>query len=221
MRLVAVIVLCWACGGHPPVPQRGVVEGDLGGWKYKRFQGPLLDPEVWVDKNHGETNTASYITSDAEKRGHIDDKDLVNVSVTRYDKPDGVVRATVKFVRRLAQEQGYTVEEAKIGGERMISVIGRSEAWVMWPSTHYVVKVGARNRTDVPKGMVEQYASRYPSQLPGGSLEGPLPPGPDDVPKKEEKPGYDPKNPQPDIEKYDPKKAKIPEREAPKGDKKP
>ena len=215
MRFVAVIALCWACGGHPPIPQRGVVEGDLGGWKYKRFQGPLLDPEVWVDKNHGETNTASYITADAEKRGHIDDKDLVNVSVTKYERPDGVVRAMVKFVRRLAQEQGYTVEEAKIGGERMISVIGRSEAWVMWPSTQYVVKVGARNRTDVPKGMVEQYAARYPSQLPGGSLEGALPPGPDDGPKQEKKPGYDPKNPQPDIEKYDPKKVVIPAKKAP------
>ncbi len=212
MRLVAVIVLCWACGGRPPIPQRGVVEGDLGGWKYKRFQGPLLDPEVWVDKNRGETNTASYITGDAEKRGHIEDKDLVNVSVTKYATANGVVRAMVKFVRRLAQEQGYTVEESKIGGERMISVIGRSEAWVMWPSTQYVVKVGARNRTDVPKGMIEPYAARYPSQLPGGALEGPLPPGPDDGPKQEKKPDYDPKNPQPDIDKYDPKKVVIPDK---------
>ena len=216
MRFVALIVLCWACGGRPPIPQRGVVEGDLGAWKYKRFQGPLLDPEVWVDKNHAETNTASYITADAEKRGHIEDKDLVNVSVTHYAKPDGVVRAMVKFVRRLAQEQGYTVEEAKIGGERMISVIGRSEAWVMWPSTTYVVKVGARNRSDVPKSMVEQYAARYPSQLAGGALEGPLPPGPDDSAPKQEKPGYDPKAPQPDLEKYDPKKVVIPA----KGDRK-
>lgn len=211
MRLVAVLFALTACGGHPPVPARGVVEGDLGGWKYKRFQGPLLDPEVYVDKNHGETNTASYITSDAEKRGHIEDADLVNVSVTRYEKPDGVVRATVKFVRRLAQEQGYTVDEAKVGGERVINVVGHSEAWVMWPSTKYVVKVGARNRADVPKGMIEQYASRYPSQLPGGALEGPLPAGPDDEPKPTKKPDYDPKNPQPDMDKYDPKKVKIPD----------
>ena len=213
MRFVAVLIVVAACGGHPPVPERGVVQADLGGWKYKRFQGPLLDPEVWVDKNRGETNTASYITADAEKRGHIDDKDLVNVSVTKYEKPDGVVRATVKFVRRLAQEQGYTVDETKIGGERMISVVGRSEAWVMWPSKLYVVKVGARNRSDVPKGMVEEYAARFPSQLPGGALEGPLPPGPEDEPQKEKpKDPYDPKNPQPDIDKYDPKKVTIPDK---------
>lgn len=213
MRLVAVLFALTACGGHPPPPARGVIEGDLGGWKYKRFQGPLLDPEVYVDKNHGETNTASYITSDAEKRGHIEDKDLVNVSVTKYGSPDGVVRATVKFVRRLAQEQGYTVDEAKIGGERVINVVGHSEAWVMWPSTQYVVKVGARNRSDVPKGMIQQYASRYPSQLPGGALEGPLPPGPDDEPKPTKKQDYDPKNPQPDMDKYDPKKVKIPDKQ--------
>jgi hypothetical protein len=210
MRLVAVLFALAACGGHPPVPARGVVEGDLGAWKYKRFQGPLLDPEVYVEKNHGETNTASYITSDAEKRGHIEDKDLVNVSVTRYERPDGVVRATVKFVRRLAQEQGYTVDEAKIGGERVINVVGHSEAWVMWPSTRYVVKVGARNRADVPKKMIEQYASRYPSQLPGGALEGPLPPGPEDEPGPQKKPDYDPKNPQPDMDRYDPKQVVIP-----------
>jgi hypothetical protein len=212
--LVAWVVAVAACGGHPPIPKRGVVEADVGSWKFRRFQGPLLDVEVWVEGNQAEAYSASYVTADAEKRGRIDDKDLVNVSVTRYQSADGVVRATVKLARRLAQNSGYQVEEGKIGGARMLSITGRGEAWVMWPSNQHVVKVGARGRSDVPKAMVEYYVDRYPSQLPGGSLEGPLPPGRDDAPAsshKLEKPEYDPNSPRPDAEHYDPSKVKLPE----------
>jgi hypothetical protein len=215
MRSVLVaVVLASACGGNPPVPKRGVVEADLGAWKFRRFQGPLLDVEVWIDGNKGEAYSASYITNEAEKRGRIEDKDLVNVTVTRYEKPDGVVRETVKLVRRLAQEKGYQVEEAKIEGVRALTITGPAEAWVMWPSTKYVVKVGGQGRTSVPSAMVESYGDRFPSKLPGGSLEGPLPPGPETKPKKgeavEEK--YDPANPKANLDNYDPDKVKIPEK---------
>jgi hypothetical protein len=37
-----------------------------------------------------------------------------------HPRDDGVVRATVKFARRLAQEAGYTVDEDKIGGVRLL-----------------------------------------------------------------------------------------------------
>jgi hypothetical protein len=217
MRALLLAVVVWtatACGGHPPIPRRGVVESDLGSWKFRRFQGPLLDVEVWVDGNKAEAYSASYITATAEQRGHIGDNDLVNVFVTRYETSEGVVRATVKLARRLAQEGGYQVEEDKIAGARMLTITGRGEAWVMWPSKLHVVKVGGRGRIDVPKSMVENYVERYPSQLPGGSLEGALPPGRDDAPAKVkpvDKQDYDPNNPHPDIEHYDPNKVKIPD----------
>lgn len=223
--LVASAVVGVGCGGHPPVPRRGVVEADLGSWKFRRFQGPLLDVEVWVEGNKAEAYSASYITADAEKRGRIEDRDLVNVFVTRYESSEGVVRATVKLARRLAADNGYQVEEDKIAGARALSITGRGEAWVMWPSSHYVVKVGGRGRTDVPASMVEFYVDRYPSQLPGGSLEGPLPPGRDEPPAthKLDKPAYDPGNPRPDAEHYDPNKVKLPDRSdpAPDADSKP
>lgn len=213
---VVIVMTAFACGGHPPVPKRGVVESDLGSWKFRRFQGPLLDVEVWVEGNKAEAYSASYITADAEARGHIDDKDLVNVFVTRYENPDGVVRATVKLARRLAQDGGYQVEEDKIAGARTLTITGRGEAWVMWPSSKHVVKVGGRGRSEVPKSMVANYVDRYPSQLPGGALEGALPPGTpgsDEAPAKGkiEKPAYDATNPHPDIDHYDPTKVKIPE----------
>jgi hypothetical protein len=217
--LVAWVLATVACGGHPPIPRRGVVEADLGSWKFRRFQGPLYDVEVWVEGNKAEAYSASYITADAEARGHIEDRDLVNVFVTRYDSPEGVVRATVKLARRLAADSGYQVEEDKIAGARTLTITGRGEAWVMWPSNQHVVKVGGRGRGDVPKAMVASYVDRYPSQLPGGALEGPLPPGPGDAPAsshKLDKPAYDPGNPQPDAEHYDPGKVKLPDADKPR-----
>jgi hypothetical protein len=214
MRFLLVALLTASCGGHPPVPKRGVVEGDLGAWKFRRFQ-PVLDVEVWVENNKAEAYTASYVAEDAEKRGHVEDKDVVNVFVTRYDRDDGVVRATVKLARRLAAEQGYQVDESKIEGARTLTINGHGESWVMWPAKRYVVKVGGRGRNDVPKALIASYTDRYPSQLPGGALEGPLPAGPDSRAKKPDKDPYDPNNPRPDLEKVDPKKIKIPKKQDP------
>ncbi len=217
--LLTALGMLFACGGRPPIPKRGVVEADLGSWKFRRFQGPLLDVEVWVEGNKAEAYSASYITSDAEQRGRIEDKDLVNVFVTRYDTADGVVRATVKLARRLAQDGGYQVEEDQIAGARTLTITGRGEAWVMWPSKLHVVKVGGRGRIDVPASMVANYVARYPSQLPGGSLEGPLPPGSDAPVKSQQldKPGYDAANPRPDVDHYDPSKVQLPDHPAAAG----
>lgn len=212
MRLLAFVVVIAACGGSPGIPKRGVVEADLGAWKFRRFQ-PVLDVEVWVEGNKSEAYTASYVTEAAENAGKVEDKDIVNVFVTRYEREDGVVRETVKLARRLAAEQGYQVEETKIDGERTLSITGNGEAWIMWPSKKHVVKVGGRGRESVPSSMVESYADRYPSRLPGGSLEGPLPAGPDSGPKPTQKDPYDPTNPKPDIDNYDPDKVKLPEPE--------
>ena len=219
--LLLVVIAVGACGGKPPLPARGVLETDLGAWKFRRFQGPLLDIEVWVEGNRGEAFTASYITADAEKTGRVRDGDIVNVSVTRYERDDGVLRATVKLARRLAAENGYQVEEGKIAGTRALTIRGTAEVWVMWPAASHVVKVGGRGREDVPKAMVEHYAGRYPSKLPGGVLEGPLPPGPDEAPKEVPRDAYDPENPKPDLDNYDGSRVKLPEQqkaEPPPGD---
>jgi hypothetical protein len=207
VALALVVGCAGGCGGRPPIPKRGVVESDLGEWKFRRFQ-PVLDVEVWVVGNKAEAFTASYVREEAEKRGRIDDRDLVNVFVTRYTADKGVLRETVKFARRLAQEAGYTVDESKVGGVRAVTISGNGEAWVLWASRSYVVKVGGHNRDDVPEGMVESYGDRYPSVLPGGVLEGPLP---GEEPAVENKKGdedepYNPDNPRPDWDKYDKKK---------------
>ena len=212
LGLAVAITVLTGCGGAPPQPKRGVVESDLGSWHFRRFQ-PVLDVEVWVENNKAEAYTASYVSDVAERKGHVEDKDVVNVFVTRYEKDDGILRETVKLVRRLAAEQGYQVEEDKVGGARALRINGHGEAWVMWAAKKHVVKVGGRGRDNVPDAMVSSYADRYPSVLPGGVLEGPLPAGPDNpdpTKKKDEKEPYDANNPKPDLDKYDPKKSKIP-----------
>ena len=215
VRSVALVVALAVvgCGGHPPPPPRGVMESDLGDWKFRRFQ-PLLDVEVWVKDNKAEAYTATYVFARAEREHptRLEDKDLVNVFVTRYARPDGVEREMVRFVRRLGQEAGYQIDEQKIGGVRVVTIAGHDEWWAMWAAPSTVVKVGGRGRTDAPADLVKSYGARYPSVLKGGLLEGPLPPGPDEKPKPDDK--YDPNNPTPDWKGYDPSKAKVP----PKGE---
>lgn len=217
--LLMVLVLM-ACGGRPPVPKRGVVESDVGEWKFRRFQ-PVLDVEVWVPENKAEAFTATYVRDAAERRGRIEERDVVSVFVTRYQRAHGVVREVARLARRLAQEAGYSVEEDKIGGVRSVTIHGHGESWVMWAAGNHVVKVGGRGREEVPTSMVEHYGERYPSAMPGSVLEGPLPgtgqkqevaPEPKKAPTKEP---YDPKNPRPDWDGYDPKKP-LPKAKDPK-----
>lgn len=212
---IAVLFAFCACGGHPP-PARGVVEADVGDWKFRRFQ-PVLDVEVWVENNKAEAFTASYVANAAENRGRVEDRDVVNVFVSRYEKDDGVLRETVKLARRLAAEQGYQVDENDISGGRALMIHGHDETWVMWPANRTVVKIGGRGRNDVPDSIVSSYSDRYPSTLPKHALEGALP-GSEAIPldrgnkkdQPQDKQPYDPDHPRPSLDKYDPKKVKLP-----------
>jgi hypothetical protein len=207
LALTFALALTAACGGHPPPPARGVMESDLGEWKFRRFQ-PLLDVEVWVKDNKAEAYTATYVNDRAEREHptRLADTDLVNVFVTRYEKPDGVLREMVRFVRRLGQEAGYQVDEAKLGGVRVVTIAGHDEWWAMWAASGAVVKIGGRGRSDAPPDLVKDYGQRYPSLIQGGVLEGPLPPGPEE--KVAPNAPYDPDNPTPDWKNYDPSKSK-------------
>ncbi len=213
MRLVLAVALTLAlagsCGGRPPPPARGVAESAIADWEFRRFQ-EVLDVEVWVSHNRGIAYAGTYVKAAAERSGRLADDDVVNVFVTRYQRDDGVLRATVKFLRRLAQEAGYQVEEDKVEGVRLVIISGNGETWAMWASRGHVVKVGGRGRTGVPGNLVEWYGERYPSTMPAGLLEGPLPAGTDEpAPEKDGEP-YDPDAPQPDFEQYDPDKVKTP-----------
>ena len=168
LALGFLVVVACACGGRQKLA-RGVFERDLGGWKFIRFQ-QILDIEVWVAENPAVAYSASYVPRNALKRGQVDDRDVVSAVVTRYHEDDGIQPSLVGFVRRLAQESGYRVEEDVVSGVRLIRVAGHGEAWVLWVARGCIVKIGGR-RDDVPAGLVSRYGEQYPSRLPPGSLE--------------------------------------------------
>lgn len=210
LPLVALLVA--ACHHRPPPPTRGVVERDVGDWKFRRYQ-EVLDVEVWVDGNRGVAYTATYARGAAEKMNKLEDEDIATAFVTRYDTDEGVLRECVKFIRRLASDGGYDVEEKKIGGVRVVLITGHDEAWALWAAPKHVVKIGGHHREDVPAQLVSTYGERYPSTMVEDVLEGPLPPGPPEKPKPEdEEQPYDPDNPTPDWENFDPDKVKTPDK---------
>ncbi len=193
--LLVAVQLSAACGGNAKPPKRGVIEADVDNWGFRRYQ-TVLDIEVWVAKNEAVAHTASYARKTSEKKGRIDDKDVVNAFVTRYEKKRGIRRALVVFARRLAQQSGYKVEEKKVSGVRVYQVQGPSERWVFWSSKSHVVKLGGRGVTSIPGDLIDAYAERYPSNLKSGSLEGPIPDAEEEPEIETEE--FDPKNPKPE-----------------------
>jgi hypothetical protein len=203
LAIAVLASVCAACGGRPPPPAKGVIQGDIDSWRFRRYQ-EVLDVEVWVPNNQASAFTASYVRDEAEKRGRIEDKDIASAFVTRYAKDVGILREVMKFARRLAQDGGYTVEETSIEGVRCVLIEGHGETWALWSAPRHVVKVGGRQITKVPGDLVEAYGERYPSTLVGDILEGPLPPA-EDVPEKDDEDDEvpdDPNNPKPDWDKY-------------------
>lgn len=184
-----------ACGGPGKPPKRGVIEGDVADWGFRRYQS-VLDVEVWVAGNRGVAHTASYARKSSEKKGRLEDDDVVNAFVTRYETSEGVARALVTFARRMAQQSGYQVKEKRVAGERVLEVKGATEYWLFWAAPKHVIKIGGRGQQKVPASLVEAYAERYPSRLKAGALEGPLPEGPDDPVVEQEE--FDPANPSPE-----------------------
>jgi hypothetical protein len=191
-----ILPLVTSCGGPSKPPKRGVIERDVEGWGFRRYQS-VLDVEVWVAKNKAIAHTASYARKSSEKKGRIGDLDVVNVFVTRYEKNTGVLRSLVIFVRRLAQQSGYKVSEKRVSGVRVFTVKGPAEYWVFWAAKKHVVKIGGVGLTKIPGDLVEAYDERYASRVKSGSLEGPLPEGPK-APKIKEEP-FDEDNPKPEY----------------------
>ena len=95
-----------ACGGNPPHPEARRGRGGSRVVEVPAVPGPVLDIEVWVEGNKAEAYTRElHHRATRRSAGTLDDKDVVNVFVTRYEKDDGVLRETVKLARRLAAER--------------------------------------------------------------------------------------------------------------------
>jgi hypothetical protein len=213
--IAGTAVVFAACGSKPPPPVRGVIEKDVGSWQFRRYQA-LHDVEVWVPGNEALAHTASYVRGEAAKTGQLALGDVVNVFVTRYQREPGILRALIKFARRLAQESGYVVEERKQGGVRLIAITGPDEKWVLWPATSHVVKIGGQELDAVPTALIKAYGERYPSRLGDDMLDGPLPEEPSPDEKAPAGSPYDPDNPTPEWKNRAPGDSKLPRVNQPK-----
>jgi len=199
VSIALVASLCLACGGPDTPPKRGVLERDVEAWGFRRYQS-VLDPEVWVKENRSRGFTASYARKQAEKRGRLGERDVVNAFVTRFKSHDGLIAALVRFARRLAQESGYSVEEDSLYGTRVIMISGHGERWAWWVSKKHILKLGGRGVEKVPKDLVEAYADYYPSALKQGVLDSELEPVSEPKLETEE---YDPDNPKTSWQRQD------------------
>jgi hypothetical protein len=199
-----------ACGGTPKPPRRGILESNVASWRFRRYQ-KLLDVEVWVPSNPAVGHTGTYVRKDAEREGRIAPETIASTFVTRYEHDRGILRALIEFVQRLENDAGYEVEIQSPAGVVVISITGQGESWALWYSHEHIVKVGGRGLESIPEELVEAYGERYPSRLTSDVLDRPLPPedAPGARPGEEQAP-YDPDNPTPDWESYQPGQASKP-----------
>jgi hypothetical protein len=144
----------WACG--PKLPPRYVIEGDVDGYRYRRYQ-QVLDIELPIEGNAAVAHTATYVRGGESVR-------VAPVVVTTYDHAAGLTE-TVR--QRLRSMDGYALEVSEVSGDHVWRMRGAAgDLWVLWVSDHYLAKVGApEGEAEVPPALVEAYLDLYPSDL--------------------------------------------------------
>ena len=158
-RAAAVLALC-ALGCGPSIPTRYVLERDVDGWSYRRYQR-VLDVEVAIEGNPAVGHTATYVQRPGRTERAVP---FANVFVSVYERPAGLAAEVRRQVRELAS---YEVEVRELAGGRVFYLdAGPGDRWALWVSGRHVVKVGASDAADdVPAAIVGAYMSIYPSDL--------------------------------------------------------
>jgi hypothetical protein len=143
-----------ACG--PKLPPRYVIESDLDGYGYRRYQ-QVLDVEFPVEGNPSVAHTATYVRGGESLQ-------VAPVVVTTYERAAGLTE-TVR--QRLRSMDGYTLDVTKVDGDNVWRMKGAAgDQWMVWVSNSQLVKVGAPDgASEVPAVIVEKYLDVYPSDL--------------------------------------------------------
>jgi len=154
----ALLLLCALPGCGPSIPTRFVLERDIEGWSYRRYQR-VLDVEVAVEGNPAVGHTATYVRRAARTSRTIP---YTNVFVSVYENPAGLALELRRQVRALAS---YESEIRSFGGGRVWNLdAGPGDRWLIWVSGPHIVKVGASDG-EVPEEVVSTYMGIYPSDL--------------------------------------------------------
>lgn len=148
------VVLLAACG--PKLPPRYVLEKDLGGYKFRRYQ-QVLDVEIPIEGNEAVGHTATYVHGGQTIR-------VAPVFVTAYQRGAGLTESVRQSLRSM---QAYTFDISKQSGSYVYRMRGEGgDSWLLWVSGKHVVKLGApEGEKEVPEELLESYLDQYPSDL--------------------------------------------------------
>lgn len=146
------------CG--PGIPARYVIERDIDGWSYRRYQR-VLDVEIAVAGNAAVGHTATYVQRASRSGRSVP---YANVFVSVYERPQGLAEEVRRQVRALGSYQASV--RALGGGHVWYLDAGPGDRWALWVSGAHVVKVGASDAVDdVPEAVVGAYMGVFPSDL--------------------------------------------------------
>lgn len=156
--LVSVSLACAlaAVGCSSSLPRRYVIERDMQGYAFRRYQNSL-DVDVPVEANTAEGHSAAYLHR-AGKR-----VDIVTAFVTVYARPQSL---TAEVRQSLLSLPGYKLQtEAHFGQHVWVLRAGSEPQYVVWPSGRFLIKLGAKSLPELPADLAEAYAALYPSDL--------------------------------------------------------
>ena len=152
------LTLLWlttaACSSS--LPQRYVIERDLGRYHYRRYQ-ETLEAELPIAGNRAHGHTAAYLRRTAQG------VDAISAFVTVYARP---AQLTETLRAELAELPGYEFRTEQLAGHYAWMLASSSDAsfW-LWTSGQFVVKLGAPAGQRIPDDVAEPYAALYPSDL--------------------------------------------------------
>ncbi len=140
-----------ACGSS--WPPRAVLERDIEGWAFRRYQ-QVLDVEFPVAGNRAVGHTASYL------RRHGARVDVAVAFVTVYERAAGLAEA---LRRQLDTLTGYERTVVERHGEHVWRLDG-GDVWYLWVRGARIVKVGSPEG-EPPDALLEAYLDLYESDL--------------------------------------------------------
>ncbi|MDB4988383.1 MAG: hypothetical protein JWN04_3561 [Myxococcaceae bacterium] len=154
LALACLLLLTSAC--TPKKPPRYVIETDVAGYHYRRYQ-KVLDIELPIAENPAVGHTATYVRSGQELQ-------VLPVFVTVYQHGVGLAES---IRHRLRAMEEYTLDVKKLSRENVWQMRGESgDVWLLWISGKELVKIGApEGEPQVPTSVVEAYLELYPSDL--------------------------------------------------------
>ena len=156
VALVAVLAVGSGFGCGPQRPPRYVIESDLGGYHYRRYQ-KVLDIELPLPENPAVGHTATYVRDG-------DPVEVVPVFITSYQHAAGLTESVRQRLRQLSE---YALDVDKLDRENVWRLRGESgDVWLLWVSGRQLVKIGAPDGSPrVPISLAEAYLEFYPSDL--------------------------------------------------------